>query len=236
FTGDSYAPPPPNYRYQNPTQQGSEFIVSIVTGAGSKQTRRIASNTANSLTIEYPWGVDPSPGDTFEVYEIVAIPEAINPAEGYLATWNNKSATADEGDDFGRQFRNIFILERLAAENAWDRNKQRQLNKDLAGLDGKGDFGRFLIPRLRQALTAVGTGGNPALNTVVTALETHQAGPFYGRYFIDAVNATTTKGELAFLNNLINRLAIDIYGDEYAGAVSVPTGGKALNIVQHAID
>jgi len=236
FGTDNYAPPAPNYRYLNPTQQGSEFIVSIMSGGGAKQTRRIASNTANALVLEYPWGVDPSPGDTFEVYEIVAIPEAINPSQGYLSNWNNKSATADEGDDFGRQFRHIFILERLAAENSWDRNKQRQLNKDLAGLDGKGDFGRYLIPRLRQALNAVGTGGDPALNTVVTALESHQAGPYFGRYFIDPVNDTTTKGELTFLNNLINRLAIDIYGDEYAGAVSVPTGGKALNIVQHAID
>ena len=236
FTGDNYAPPAPNYRYDNPMQQGSEFIVSITTGASAKQTRRIASNTASDLTIEFPWGVTPSPGDTFEVYEIVAIPEAINPSEGYVANWNNKSATADEGDNFGRQFRNIFILEHLAAENAWDRDKQRQLNKDLAGLDGRGDFGRYLIPRLRQALNSVGTGGDAALNTVVTALEAHQAGPFLGRYFIDPVNDTTTKGELAFLNSLVNRLAVDIYGDEYAGAVSVPTGGKALNLVQHAID
>ena len=55
----------------------------------------------------------PSPGDTFEVYKIVGMPEAMNPAEGYTANWNNKAATADEGNNFGRQFRHIFILERL---------------------------------------------------------------------------------------------------------------------------
>ena len=49
-------------------------------------------------------------------------PEAINPSEGYVANWNNKAATADEGDNFGRQFRHIFILEQLAAENGWDRD------------------------------------------------------------------------------------------------------------------
>ena len=118
------------------------------------------------------------------------MPEAINPAEGYTANWNNKAATADEGDNFGRQFRHIFILERLAAENAWDRDKQRQLNKDVAGLDGKGDFGRFLIPRLRQAVDAVGNGGNPAVDTVLAALEAHQAAPDFGRSFIDPVTAT----------------------------------------------
>src|SRR5262249_45897731 len=158
----------------NPTQQGSEFIVSIMSGTGFKQTRRIASNTPSSLTLEFPWGVVPAAGDAFEVAEIVAMPEAVNPAEGYTSNWNNKAATADEGENFGRQFRHLFILERLAAENAWDRDKQRQLNKDVAGLDGKGDFGRYLIPRLRQAVDAVGDGGNPAVDSVLAALEAYQ--------------------------------------------------------------
>jgi hypothetical protein len=236
FASLALGPPAINYRYANPTQQGSEFIVSIMSGTGFKQTRRIASNTPNSLSLEAAWGVIPAPGDTFEVAEIVAIPEAVNPSEGYTANWNNKAATADEGDDFGRQFRHIFILERLAAENAWNRDKERQLNKDVAGLDGKGDFGRFLIPRLRQAVNAVGNGGNPAVDTVLAALEANQAAPYHGRMFIDPVTATTRKGEVAFLNNLVNQLAVDIYGDEYAGAVSNVSGFQALNISQHAID
>jgi hypothetical protein len=153
-----------------------------------------------------------------------------------MANWNNKSATADDGNNFGRLFRHIFILERLATETAWDRDKQRQLNNDVAGLDGKGDLGRFLLPRIRQAVDAVGTGGNPAVETVLARLEAQQAAPEHGRFFIDPVLETTTAGEVAFLNTLINRPAQDISRDEFAGALAVPTGSRALSKIQHAID
>lgn len=236
FGATDYSPEAPNYRYQNPTQQGSDFIVSITSGTGYKQTRRIASNTNDTLTVEFQWGVNPANGDTFEVYEIVAMPEAINPSEGYTANWNNKAATADDGDGFGRQHRNVDILERLDAENAWNRDKQRQLNKDLAGLDGRGAYGRYFIPRLRDAVDVVGNGGNPDVDTVLAALEAFQGAPDLGRFFIDPVTATTAAGELSFLNSLANQLASDIYGDEYAGAIGVPGGTDALNLVQHAID
>jgi hypothetical protein len=236
FTGADYTPPPFNFRYDDPSRVGSEYVVIITSGGGSKQTRRIASNTASSLTVEYDWGVVPSPGDGFEIQEIIGIPEAINPFEGYIANWNNKAATADPGDNFGREFRHTFILERLAAENAWDRAKQRQLNKDVAGFDGKGKLGRFLIPRIRQAVDRVGNAGTGAVDTVLAALEAHNAPPEEGRSYIDPVFATTTAGEVAFLNSLINQLSTAIYGDEFSGALGTPTGSRAMSLVQHAID
>jgi hypothetical protein len=236
FAGLNLAPPAVNFRYDNPQQQGREYIVSIVSGAGAKQTRRIASNDAASLTVEYPWGVPPSAGDMFEVYPIVGMPEAVNPSQGYMANWNNKSATADDGNNFGRLWRHIFILERLAQDTQWNRDKQRQLNEDVAGLDGKGDLGRYLLPRIHQAVNGVGNGGNPAVDVVLAQLEAHQGAPEFGRNFIDPVLATTVLGEVAFMNQLINRLADAIYADEFAGALAVPTGSRALSIVQHAID
>lgn len=236
FSGLTLSPPAVNFRYEHPTEQGREYAVAITSGSGYKQSRRIASNDDSTLTVEYEWGVPPSAGDTFEVYPIVAMPEAVNPAEGYMANWNNKAATADDGNNFGRLWRHIFILERLANETSWDRAKQRQLNKDVAGLDSKGDLGRFLLPRIRQAVNGVGDGGNPAVGTVLARLEAHQAAPTFGRNFIDPVSATTNAGEVAFLNQLINRLAQDIYGDEFGGALPVPSGSRALSMVQHAID
>jgi hypothetical protein len=236
FSGDDYSPEAINFRYQNPTQVGSEYVVTIIAGSGARQSRRIVSNDPTSLTIEAAWGVIPAGGDLFEISEIVGQPEAVNPSEGYTANWNNKQATADEADNFGREFRHAFILERLAAENAWDRTKQRQLNSDLAGVEGRGKLGRFLVPRLRQAVDAVGNGGNPAVDTVLAALELHNGSPLFGRFFIDPVAATTVRGEVAFLNTFINQLAVDIYGDEYSGAIPNATGGRAFNIVQHAID
>lgn len=236
FAGRDLAPLPLNYRYEHPQEQGREYIVAITSGAGYKQTRRVAANDASSLTVEYPWGVIPAAGDTFEVSAIVGMPEAINPAQGYMANWNNKAATADDGNNFGRLWRHIFILERLAEDSLWDREKQRRLNADVAGLDGKGDIGRYLLPRIRQAVSAVGTGGTPAVESVLARLEAHQAAPLHGRNFVDPVLDTTAAGEVAFLNQLVNALATAIYGDELGGAVVVPTGSRALSMVQHAID
>ena len=236
FTGLTLSPLPINFRYNNPTLQGSEFIVTITSGAGHRQSRRIASHTDDELTIEFDWGQVPSPGDTFMIQEIVGMPETINPAEGYMANWNNKAATADDGRDFGRNQRVAFIMERLAADSSWDRDKQRQLNKDVAGLTGNGAIGRYLVPRLRQAVDAVGNGGNPDVDTVLAQLEAHNAAPEHGRYFVDPVSATVHAGEVTFLNSLVSQLANDIYGDEFAGAVGVPGGNRGLAIALHAID
>jgi hypothetical protein len=236
FAGSDFSPPPFNLRYDDPSQLGSEYIVMITGGTGYKQSRRIAGNDPSTLTIEAAWGVNPAAGDTFEVQQIIAMPEAINPAVGYMANWNNKAATADPGDGFGREHRVSTILERLAADDSWDRDDNRQLNKDIAGYDGKGKLGRFLLPRLREAVDRVGNGGNPAVDSVLAALEAHNAAPELGRRFIDPVLATTEAGEVPFLNNLINRLAADIYGDEHAGALPAQTGTRAFDLVQHAID
>jgi len=232
----SMAPDPINYRYNNPGLRGHEYVISIISGTGGKQTRRIASSTATSVTIEYAWGATPAAGDRYEIYEVYGMPEAINPAEGYSANWNNKAMWSDEGDNFGREHRVTYVLERLQADASWNRTKQRQLNKDLAGLDGRGKLGRQLIPRIRQAVDAIGNGGNPAVDTVLVALEAQNGTPEFGRHFVDPVTATTTAGEVAFLNTLINNLAVAIYGDEYAGAIGVPTGTRALALVIHAID
>lgn len=235
-TFGDYSPDEVNYRYDNPGDEGEEFILAIISGTGGKQTRRIASSTATAITVEYDWGVTPAPGDHYEIYQIVGMPEAINPAEGYIANWNNKASNSDDGDNFGREHRVTFILERLAADASWTRDDQRQLNKDLAGVDGRGILGRHIVPRLREAVDAEGDGGNPNIEPVLQALEAHNASPEFGRYFEDPVTATTTAGEVAFLNTLINELADAIYGDELTGAVGVPTGTRALALVTHAID
>ena len=245
FAGRDLSPPPFNYRMAHPDEKGSEYIVTIVAGDGAKQSRRIAGNTGDTLTLEEDWGFVPSPGDLFEVYEIVAMPETINPAQGYTANWNNKAATADdnnadgagEGRGFGREFRSTFIMERLAADSDWTRADQRQLNKDVAGLDERGRLGRYLIPRLREAVDGVGNGGNPQVDTVLAALEAYDRSPDFGRHIIDPVTDTVWAGEFEFLDELIDRLGSAIFGDEFSGtAVAAPTESSALNLVQHAID
>jgi len=236
FTGQDLSALPVNYRLDNPTQQGSEYIVTITTGTGHKQTRRIETNDDDTLTLEEDWGVTPAPGDTFEVYEVYGFPEAINPSSGYTGNWNNRAATADFAP-LGRQHRVIDILERLSNDSSVSRDDVRQLNKDVAGLDGKGAFGRFILPRIREAVDGVGNGGNPQVDTVLAALEAFQAPPTSGRAFIDPVTATQTEGELAFLNSMISRFSSAIWGDELSGTgIGNPGGSFGLDVIQHTID
>ncbi len=236
FTGEDLSALPVNYRLNNPTQRGIEYIVAITGGTGYKQTRRISTNDNDTLTTEEDWGVTPAPGDTFEVYQIYGFPEAINPPSGFSANWNNRAATADDAP-LGRQHRVIDILERLSTDSSITRDDLRQLNKDVAGLDGKGAFGRFIIPRVREAVNGVGNGGNPAVDTVLADLEAFQGGPMAGRNFIDPVTATTTAGEIPFLNSLISHLSSAIWGDELSGTgIGNPGGSFGLDVVQHTID
>jgi hypothetical protein len=236
FAGLDLRAPEKNYRYHFPGLQGTEYVVLVTSGVGAKQTRRIAANDGDTLQLEAPWGVVPAPGDTYEVQAIVAMAEAINPAEGYTANWNNKAATADDVDGFGRNHRVDFILEALANDSAWDRAKQRQLNADVAGLESRGRLGRHLVPRLREAVDALGNGGVVEVDAVLAQLEAFEAAPTSGRRFVDPVEDTQVAGEIGFLNPLIADLASAIYGDEYDGAVGVPGGERALALVTHAID
>ena len=235
FSGRDLSPPPPNARYDDPVTVPSEYIVSVMSATGHKQTRRIASNTDDTLTVESPFGRVPAAGDRFEVQEILGMPEAVNPSEGYTANWNNKAATADPGDGFGRNHRVAFLLERIAAEDEWDRDKQRQLNADVAGLDGRGQFGRYLIPRLREAVDAVGNGGTPEVDTVLAQLEAWNGAPEFGRNFIDPVLDTMVAGEVQFLKNVFTEIGSAIYADEF-GALGVPGGSDGEALVIHAID
>lgn len=235
FSGRDFSPPALNARYDDPATVPSEWVVTVRSATGHKQSRRIASNTANRLVVESPFGLQPAPGDAFEVQEVLGMPEAVNPAEGFTANWNNKAATADPGDGFGRNHRVAFILERIAADDEWDRAKQRQLNADLAGLDGRGRFGRYLIPRLRQAVDAVGNGGEPAVDTVLAQLEAWNGAPEFGRNFVDPVADTTLAGEVTFLKDLFAALGQAIYADEF-GALGVPGGSDGEALVIHAID
>jgi hypothetical protein len=225
-----------NFAYDNPGNAGSEYIVVISGGTGHRQSRRVASNSSTTLTLEENWGVTPAVGDTYEVMEVIATPEAINPSQGYTANWNGKASKATVTVT-GREYRHTFILQRLSLEPTADRDFSRQLNKDVAGLDGDGKRGRYLLPRLRQAVNALG-GLTPAEDATLSALEANNAFPIDGRRFIDPVTATTQTRENDFLQNWFDRLATTIFGDELSlTGVSVPGGnaGRAA-AVTHAVD
>src|SRR5262245_28156182 len=235
FVGD-LSPEPVNFAYDNPGNAGSEYMVKIVAGAGQGQTRRIASNAANLLTLEEEWGVVPAPGDLYEVMEIIAVPEAINPSEGYTANWNGKASVATTPAS-GREFRHIFILERLGRELVADREFNRQLNKDVAGIDPEKN-GRYLLPRLRDAVDALGDQGDARVLPTLAALEANSAFPIDERRFLDPVTANQETQEPVFLQAWIDQMANAIFGDELAGTGMVLPGGARgrREHVTHALD
>jgi acyl-homoserine lactone acylase PvdQ len=237
--GASFAdlsPEPLNFAYDNPGNPGSEFIVVITSGTSYKQTRRIASNTTTTLTLEEDWGVVPAAGDTYEVMEVIATPEAINPTEGYTANWNGKASVASIPPN-GRLFRHIFILERLSLESDADRAFSRQLNKDVAGINPE-KIGRYILPRLRRAVDNLGDQGDSRVLPTLAALEANSAFPIDERRFIDPVTATQETQEPVFLQNWVDEMANAIYGDELAGTgASIPGGSRGRRAaVTHAID
>jgi acyl-homoserine lactone acylase PvdQ len=235
FTAD-LGPEAINFAYDNPGNPGSEFIVKVVSGTGAAQTRRIASNTPGTLALEEPWGITPAPGDLYEVMEVIAMPEAINPSEGYTANWNGKASVATTPPN-GREFRHIFILQRLGLETSADRAFNRQLNKDVAGINPE-KIGRYLLPRLRAAVDALGDQGDPRVIPTLEALEANSAFPIDERRYLDPVTATEETQEPVFLQAWVDAMASAIFGDELAGTgVSIPNGSRGRRAaVTHAID
>jgi acyl-homoserine lactone acylase PvdQ len=234
--GADLSPEAVNFAYDNPGALGSEFIVKVVAGTGAGQTRRISGNSADTLSLEEEWAVLPAPGDLYEVLEVIAMPEAINPGEGYTANWNGKASVATTPPT-GREFRHIFILERLALEVDADREFSRQLNKDVAGINPE-KIGRYLLPRLREAVDTLGDQGDSRVVPTLEALEANSAFPIDERRYLDPVTATQETQEPVFLQAWVDEMADAIFGDELAGTgVAIPGGSRGRRAaVTHAID
>jgi hypothetical protein len=232
-----------NYTYDNSGDNGSEFVVAITAGNGFKQVRRISTNTTTTLTLEHPWGVVPSAGDAYEIYEIWATPEAMNPTEGFTANWNNKQAKANEImlSQNGRNHRVELLLEQLKDMTAVDRDQLRDLNEYVAGVTEPGTPARYLVSRLQASITAHGDCG-----TVDDQIITETLTPAKGREFQDAlvvepagtaVVDSAASGVADYVRGWATTLAADIYGDEYDPAtVSKLTSDRAIGWALHAID
>jgi hypothetical protein len=243
FDTFTFTAAPINFTYDNPGDNGSEYVVAITSGTGYRQVRRVVSNTANTLTLEDPWGTLPANGDTYEVYEVWATPEALNPSEGFTANWNNKQAKANEImlSQNGRNHRVEAILEQLSTMTTVDRDQLRDLNKYVAGVVEPGNPGRYLLTRLAQAIAAEGDCGD-----VDDALLAQAGIPEKGREFTnplfvapsgETIEPLPSSGAPDYVKGWATQLAVDIYGDEYdPAAVSKLTSDRAIGWAMHAID
>ena len=243
FVGKNLASSAINFTYDNPDNNGSEYIVQITAGNGYHQVRRILSNSDDTITLEHDWGVVPSAGDTYAIYEIWAMPEAMNPAEGFTANWNNKQTVANEVmlSKNGRNHRVEVILEQLSLDNSITRDDLRALNKFVSGVNDPGTPGRYLMSRVQQALAAYGDCG-----TIDDELVAATDFPVRGREFTDPlvvppagtpVSAAVASKSTDYIKGWATQLANDIYADEYDPA-GIPklSWDKAIGWVLHAID
>jgi penicillin amidase len=109
-----------------------------------------------------PAGFDPRlpfPGDGSAEWPggILPMPTSINPAQGYLANWNNKPAVDYDNADsqlFGKQFRLLDLRDRLS-KGQISLEDMRDIPKDIARVGGLGRESRYLLPYLLGALDAV---------------------------------------------------------------------------------
>jgi hypothetical protein len=245
FAGEDFSSSPINWTYDNPDTNGSEYVVEITAGNGYHQVKRLSSNTDDTLTLEDGWGLVPSPGDTYAVYEIWATPEAMNPAEGFSANWNNKASRANDvmlGRN-GRNHRVEMILEQLSLDVSIDREDQRDINKYVAGVDpGSGGApGRYLLTRLEQAIAATSDCGTVDNDLIAQFQGSERGRAFENPLIVGPVGEPASTAVRAFEPQYIQawgtELASDIYGDEVgAAAVSTATTAEAIAYALHAID
>lgn len=162
---------------------------------------------------------------------LLPIPTSINPAQGYLANWNNKpSVEYDNADNqvFGKQFRNLDINDRLASGQI-SLADMRDVPKDIARVKGNGRESRFLKPYLLSALTAV----PPAHPLAAQAKTIVQA--WDGSAFTDAVTSTNLQAGEVIFSTWLSLMITNTFGDELGSRVSEANSNTLIHVLDFAL-
>lgn len=156
------------------------------------------------------------------------IPTSINPAQGYLANWNNKpSVDYDNADNqaFGKQFRLWDINDRLAT-GVISLDDMRDIPKDIARVKAIGREARFLKPYLLQALTDV-PPAHPLAAQAKTIVENWD-----GSAFPDAVTSTNLDAGEVIFSTWLSLMITNTFADELGASA----GEASSNMLIHALD
>ncbi|HZB45821.1 MAG TPA: penicillin acylase family protein, partial [Pyrinomonadaceae bacterium] len=180
-----------------------------------------------------PAGFDPRlpfPGDGSAEWPgaLLPIPTSINPAQGYLANWNNKPEVGYDNADsqiLGKQNRLSDIDDRLAS-GPISLDDMRDIPKDIARVKGLGREARFLKPHLLAALDAV----PPAHPLAAQARAVVEA--WDGNAFADAVTSTTLNAGEVIFATWLSRTIQNTFADELGAQL----GEASTNALLHSID
>ena len=159
---------------------------------------------------------------------ILPIPTSINPAQGYLANWNNKpSVDYDNADNqiFGKQFRNWDIIDRLAT-GVISLEDMRDIPKDIARVKALGREARFLKPYLLMALSDV-PPAHPLSAQAKSIIEAWD-----GNAFADAVTSTSLHSGEVIFSTWLSLMLTNTFGDELGARV----GEASSNMLIHTLD
>ena len=184
-----------------------------------------------------PAGFDarlPFPGDGSAEWPggILPIPTSINPAQGYLANWNNKpSVDYDNADNqiFGKQFRLWDINDRLAT-GLISLEDMRDIPKDIARVKGNGREARFLKPHLLAALADV-PPSHPLGAQAKAVVEAWD-----GNAFTDAVTSTSLQSGEVIFSTWLSLMLTNSFGDELGGKANEASSNMLIHALDFALD
>ena len=169
-------------------------------------------------TAEWPGGVLP-------------IPTSINPAQGYLANWNNKpSVDYDNADNqvFGKQFRNWDIIDRLST-GVISLEDMRDIPKDIARVKAIGREARFLKPYLLTALNDV-PPAHPLAAQAKAIVETWD-----GNAFANAVTSTNLHSGEVIFSTWLSLMLTNTFGDELGARVNEASSNMLIHTLDFAL-
>jgi penicillin G amidase len=199
------------------------------------QTGNIAYWQAGQVPVR-PAGFDarlPFPGDGSAEWPggTLPIPTSINPAQGYLANWNNKpSVDYDNADNqtLGKQFRLLDINDRLAS-GMISLDDMRDIPKDIARVKSIGRESRFLRPHLLTALTNV-PPAHPLGTQAKAVIESWD-----GNAFSDAVASTSLHSGEVIFSTWLSLMITNTFGDELGSRTSEAGANMLIHVLDFAL-
>ncbi len=163
---------------------------------------------------------------------LMPMPKAINPAQGFLANWNNKpSVEYDNGDSqiFGKQFRLWDLQDRLAVRHLLTLEEMRDIPKDIARFGGLGRESRFLRPYLLAALDAV-PPSHPLAGRARAILEAWD-----GNVIANAVTSTKQEAGDTIFSKWLAQMIVNTFRPALGSKVSEASTNMLLHVLDDAL-
>jgi penicillin G amidase len=175
----------------------------------------------------------PGTGNAEWTGQFQPIPLSVNPARGWLSSWNTKPALGYPNPDqrsFGKQWRSLEIDDRLA-NGLISLDDMKDIAKDIArtSMGGDGRESRYLMPYLLAALDAV-PPTNPLAAQARAVLE-----HWDGSLFADAITSETLEPGQVIFSKWLELQLVNTFGDELGAQVSQASSNLLIHVLDDAL-